>query len=318
MSGRQLFIIDKFRDTELPLLSVLADPTSIFIKGLARFKRRTLYANIVNDRSAVYYTTGLSRIDPFTDLHNVNINYIKGSEDVIVDEKNPVAPKPPVDQTPTWYARILADISSFSRSLPLYFGLLIFIPVGVLAFLINSGIQTFNSSRRIRLHEAGRAGIEISGYRRMPLLITGMRGAMEDVYENLNSAQSNEYLVSGGEEEGNPEAAPSSPQPSSSGQYKDNESEKSTLQAEDAKIIKQGRLSFPLLALAPAQFAMIQALDEVGSEADGSEVGWRKFPVHIHKVAHSHAAMIVRTDKKSLSEGWVVLRHWVEGEFLIK
>lgn len=42
-SGRQLFTIDKFRDTERPLLEVLADPESIFIKGLAKFERRTLY-----------------------------------------------------------------------------------------------------------------------------------------------------------------------------------------------------------------------------------------------------------------------------------
>jgi Putative serine esterase (DUF676) len=44
-------------------LEVLADPESIFIKGLAQFERRTLYANIVNDRSAVYYTTGISKTD---------------------------------------------------------------------------------------------------------------------------------------------------------------------------------------------------------------------------------------------------------------
>jgi hypothetical protein len=45
------------------LLEILADPESIFIKGLAKFERRTLYTNIVNDRSAVYYTTGISKTD---------------------------------------------------------------------------------------------------------------------------------------------------------------------------------------------------------------------------------------------------------------
>jgi hypothetical protein len=54
---------DNFRDTGKPLLEVLADPESIFIKGLVKFERRTLYTNIVNDRSAVYYTTGISKID---------------------------------------------------------------------------------------------------------------------------------------------------------------------------------------------------------------------------------------------------------------
>ena len=60
-SGRQLFGIDKFRDTGRPILAVLADPNSIFMSGLAKFKRRTLYSNIVNDRSAVYYTTGIAK-----------------------------------------------------------------------------------------------------------------------------------------------------------------------------------------------------------------------------------------------------------------
>lgn len=56
-SGRQLFQIDTFRDTNRPILSVLADPESIFMLALAQFSHRVLYANIVNDRSAPYYTT---------------------------------------------------------------------------------------------------------------------------------------------------------------------------------------------------------------------------------------------------------------------
>lgn len=310
-SGRQLFIIDKFRDTGRPLLAVLADPDSIFIKGLARFKRRTLYANIVNDRSAVYYTTGISKIDPFADLDNVKLNYIKGTEDVIVDEANPVAPKPPADEL-TWYNHILMDATSFVKSLPFKVALIIFIPIGVVAFLINSGIQTFNSSRRIRLHEAGRAGIEISGYRRMPLLITGMRSTVEDVYENLNSTQDNEYLASAGEEE---EGISSSEMDLKSVTSGHSEKTHPITPAEDAKTIKKGRLSFPTLALAPEQFEMVQVLDNVGT---AGEKGWRKYPVHIHQVRHSHAAMIVRMNRKAFSEGYVVLKHWVEEEFLME
>lgn len=76
----------------------------------------------------------------------------------------------------------------------------LFIPFGVIAFLINSAVQSLRSGRRIRLHERGLAGIQPGNYR-VPLLITGMREAVEDVYENLNSAQSHEYLVAGTEEE---------------------------------------------------------------------------------------------------------------------
>lgn len=151
----------------------------------------------------------------------------------------------------------------------------------------------------------------------MPLLLTGMRGAVENAYENLNSAQENEYLISGGEEEGNTSDAPSSPRATSSGQYKDAKAEKSSSIAEDSKLIKQGRLSFPLLALAPDQFAMIKALDDVDDGSEGAQKGWRKFPVHIHKVTHSHAAMIVRMNRKTFDEGYVVLKHWVDEEFLM-
>jgi hypothetical protein len=65
----------------------------------------------------------------------------------------------------------------------------------------------------------------------------------------------------------------------------------------------------PILALTPYQFRMIKTLDTVG---------WRKYPVHIHKGRHSHAAIITRNDKPALDEGKNhVLRHWLNEEFLI-
>jgi hypothetical protein len=98
-SGRELFTVDKFRDTGRPLLEVLADPNSIFVKGLAKFERRTLYTNIVNDRTAVYYTTGISKKDPFTNLDKVKLNYLKDYDDVILDPDTPLAPMDPEEST---------------------------------------------------------------------------------------------------------------------------------------------------------------------------------------------------------------------------
>jgi len=51
---------------------------------------------------------------------------------------------------------------------------------------------------------------------------------------------------------------------------------------------------------------MVQALDDVG---------FRKHRVHITKVRHSHAAIIVR--RKGMDEGKVVARHWLNEEFEI-
>lgn len=327
MSGRQLFIIDNFRGTGRPLLSVLADPDSVFIKGLALFKRRTLYTNIVNDRSAVYYTTGISKTDPFKDLDKIQVKYIPGYGDVVLDPVEPFAPPEPViAEQSSFFTRLTTTGRGFFNRVPLTLTLIVFIPIGVVAFLINSAFQTAWSTRRIRLHEAGRAGIQISTYR-TPLLISDMRGAVEETYENLNSAQGNEYLESGNEEEALDSNPPTStwrersespipngaasktpisekpaPSPSSSPSI-------DSINAADDPIRPESRhLDVPMLALTSDQFAMINALDNVG---------WRKYPVYIHQNRHSHAAMIVRMNKPTFSEGFIVLRHWLNEEFLM-
>jgi hypothetical protein len=303
MSGRQLFIIDEFRDTGRPLLAILADPSSVFINGLAKFKRRTLYCNIVNDRSAVYYTTGISGTDPYTDLEKIKINYLSGTEDVLVDAENPVSPKEPVAAPLSLYDRLLVDSKSLANRLPLFAGLALFIPIGITAFLINAIVQTLRSSKRIRLYESGDAGRNF----RTPLILSGIRGAVEDVYENLNSAQSNEYLGSDEfDEEAHGESSTSTETPS----HDALDTEKSSVpQSENPDKSPRSRLNTATLALAPEQFEMISALDNVG---------WRKYPVHIHKVMHSHAAIIIRKNREAESEGYVVLRHLAIKEFLME
>lgn len=327
MSGRQLFIIDKFRSTGRPLLSVLADPDSVFAKGLALFKRRTLYANIVNDRSAVYYTTGISKVDPFVDLDKIKINYVPGYEDVVLDPMEPYAPPEIVaEELPPIFTLLTKKIQSVFNRIPLTLALILFIPLGSVVFLINSAIQTVWSTHRIRLHETGRAGIQVATYR-TPLLISGMSEAVEETYENLNSAQGNEYLSPGNEEEALASDASASPWKvrSESPMPKHTMSENATSEkkaaspspspsvdsitaADDAVRPHSRYLDMPKLALTPDQFAMIQALNNVG---------WRKYPVYIHKNRHSHAAMIVRMNKATFSEGYIVLRHWLDEEFLM-
>jgi hypothetical protein len=193
-SGRQLFTIDNFRDTGRPLLEILADPESIFIKGLAKFERRTLYTNIVNDRSTVYYTTGISRIDPYTNPDKTKITYLKGYDDVIVD---PSAPVVPLEELPrsTFFERMRMQIGR----LPFVLAMILLIPLGVTIFLISSAFQSLRSNQRIRLYEKGLTSIRPDMYR-VPLLINNMREAVEDVYENINNAQSHEYLVDESEE----------------------------------------------------------------------------------------------------------------------
>lgn len=306
MSGRQLFGIDKFRDTGKPLLAVLADPNSIFMSGLAKFKRHTLYTNITNDRSAVHYTTGISKTDPYTDLSRVQAHFLPGWEDVILDPSNPVSPAPPAAPE-----ALPASLTKWARRLPFVIALTLFIPIGVVAFLVNSAIQTVRSARRVKLHESGLAGINVADFH-VNLWIKEIREAVEDAYEELNSAQGQEYLVDDDDESTSDNNADPTITPGSASDDDDESSDSASgkkILALERKMSAAHRHEggFPTLALAPYQFAAIQALDRLG---------WRKYPVWIHKHRHSHAAIIVRMDKQGFEEGKVVLRHWATEEFL--
>jgi hypothetical protein len=290
-SGRQLFAIDQFRDTGRPILSVLADPESIFIKALAQFKHRSLYANVVNDRTVTYYTAGISQTDPFVKPEQVKINYLPGYEDVIIDGENPVSPKEQ-EPTPALVQRLTSSTRTVFGRVPLFAFLAVFIPIGTTLFLCNSAIQSFRSQQRIRLHEEGRAGIEAGRYR-FPLMINAARREVEDMFENVNNAQAQEYLGTDSEEMASP-TQPTSPRLEC----------RSFTDVESTQESKQGStLDFPVLALRQDQFKMIEALDNVGI---------KKFPVYIHKHRHSHAAIIVRMDKKSFDEGRLVVKHWLD------
>ncbi|CCF32392.1 hypothetical protein CH063_04792 [Colletotrichum higginsianum] len=288
MSGRQLFTIDDFRDTGRPLLAILADPNSIFLAGLKRFKRHTLYSNIVNDRSAVHYTTGITKTDPYTNLDKVKCNFVDGYEDVILDPNHPVAPKPKVSEPATLSSVAAAGWKGIKR-VPFVIALVIFVPIGIVAFLFSSVVQTVRSSKRIQLHEKGLAGVAIDEYRG-PLWMKEIREEVEHVYETLNSSQDQEYLASETDDD-----------------LDEVEMDRSTTQL----LARERRMSVPsqpTLALAPYQFQMIQSLDTVG---------WHKYPVWIHKDRHSHAAIIVRWEKKGFAEGHVVLKHWLNEEFVV-
>ncbi|KFX98790.1 hypothetical protein O988_04197 [Pseudogymnoascus sp. VKM F-3808] len=305
MSGKQLFMVDNFRETGRPILEVMSDPNSIFINGLRRFKRHSLYANIINDRTAPFFTTGISKIDPFVDLKAVDIGYIDGYEDVILDPTHPFSPKQ--KKILTLFSKLKLDASYFFGNLHIFVLIALLIPIGTLAFLINAGIQTIRSSSRIRLHESGLAGIDPSSYR-TPFLMD-IREAVEDAYGNLNNAKSQEYLSTP------PSAAESEDESNSNGRSKlsNDAAEKPPRSATHTSAggISNSDASpkgIPTLALTPEQFTMIRNLDSVG---------WRKYFVHIHKQRHSHAAIIVRKDREDFSEGYVVLRHWLD-EFLME
>lgn len=280
-SGRQLFTIDSFRDTGRPLLANLADPDSVFIKGLAKFKHRSLYCNVVNDRSVVYYTSAISSIDPYVDPKSLKINYLKGYEPVIIDAENPVSPKDEDNSLPTFYKRLAGGSYTVLGRLALALFLALFIPVASVLFLMNSLVQSVLSSRRIRLHAAGKSGIDASAYS-IPLLMDGMRREAEEMFEGMNHSQ--DYLPSGSEELATPTSnkphATKAVRTKADSDEKHDTGESNVADDEPSQQPENRQLEFPTLALTPAQFSMVQALDDVG---------FKKYPVYIHKHRHRYA-----------------------------
>ncbi|KAF2452997.1 putative serine esterase-domain-containing protein [Lineolata rhizophorae] len=304
-SGRQLFLTDRFRHTDRPLLSLLADPASVFVRGLARFARRAAYANIVNDTASVYYTTCIAGADPFADLAKVRLNYLRGYAPVLLDPAAPVAVPSPHDPRPAPAAPPVA--AAAARRLALALAL----PLAALLFLLAAALQSARSALRIRRHDRGAAAWEWAG---VPLAaaaaVDGVDGAFggtgaddggsesgsgadELDGEALLGGRGGEALLGGRGGEGAAAAslsASSSPPSSTSPQ---------------APSPSASGLAFPPLALSPAQRAMLRTLDALG---------WARFPVHIQRSAHSHAAIIVRArGRKGFEEGEVVVGHWVEG-----
>ena len=303
-SGRQLFLIDSFRDTGRPILSVLADSDSIFIKALSQYRNRVLYCNVTNDRSAPYYTTAISKIDPFVNPENVSIEYVEGYEPIVVARDRPARPVKK-EASSDLYSRFVISSRSLFSQLPFYAMLTVLVPIGSIVFLINSGVQSFRSQQRIRLHEQGKAGVGLASYR-IPLMIENARSAVEGAIENVNPDQQPDHLEDKATSESQSKGFPrrQSNYEDDAASEKSDDSEDST--AELTRV--RSYAEFPTLVLAQEQFDMIEGLDGVG---------FRKYPVYIHKVRHSHAAIIFRRQNKDFDEGKTVIKHWLSEEFEI-
>jgi hypothetical protein len=300
-SGRQMFLIDSFRDTGRPLLSVLADPESIFIKGLKKFQRKSIYANIVNDRSVLFYTSAISKVDPFHDLEKVNINYVEGYEDVIVDPDTYVLP-PTQRNTGEFAARFWLKCKSVAIWVPLSLLLVVLVPLACVIFLINAGIQTCRSSKRIRMHEVGESGVLFEKYR-VPVLVQDVQHVVEQVFESVNASQEPNYLSNS-----DTEVSDSGPEKAGRSSTSNSARNESHVESSSTRRRSSTALHSPKLALTPQQFGIIDSLNEVGI---------KKYPVHIQKNRHSHAAIIVRSAKPGLAEGKSVMKHWLDNEFTV-
>ena len=279
VSGQQMFLIDNFRKTGRPLLAVMADSSSIFIRGLNTFKSKSLYANIINDRSVPFYTAYITSTDPFADLNAIDIRYVPGYDNVILDE----ALATPKSTALTLYESMAANGQAMMNRAPFLLTITALMPIAASVFLVNSAIQTYQSAQRVKLHEEGKAGIDIGSYR-LPFMTGTIQENTDAAIEGMNLAQQEEYLS---------EPVKSKLVHEDDGLAYSNE--------DDDHVANDG--SYRTLALTKDQFQMIESLDKVG---------FHKYGVHIHNATHTHAAIILRVPRDTFKEGRMVSKHWTE------
>lgn len=310
VSGKQLFLTDTFRDSGKPMLRVLADPDSIFIRALAKFRHRSVYGNVINDRTTPFYTTIFSSVDHFPDPENVNPNYVDGYGPVVVDPNVYTLPLEEKEQLPL-LSRAWQSIRNFFDKLPFWLFFTLFVIIAIPLFLIYAVFQTFRSRKRIHVHEEG-TGDTFRRYR-IPVAVRRVQNAMDEMFEGAAARQHPDYLSSSAapsDLEGQPELPTDKPKSAGGESTGTSFAEGSTDHANGiAKVATDGTVNGgkrPTLALTPDQFSMIKSLNAVG---------FRKYPVYIHNHRRTHAAIIVRSDKPEWKEGHIVIQHWLDHRF---
>ncbi|EPS29877.1 hypothetical protein PDE_04827 [Penicillium oxalicum 114-2] len=304
-SGQQMFMVDTFRDTGRPLLSVLADPSSIFIQGLKRFRTRSVYANIVNDRTVVFYTSAISKTNPFEDPEKVNIKYVKGYDDVIVDLDDYLLPDSPKKSDAAGSSQLWKEVKKHAYRVPLWVLVVLVVPPAITIFFANAAVQTIRSQRRIRLHSEGKNGLRFGRYK-VPLVMQNVQHVMEEAYENVGARQEPSYLSSGEEDERSESTSEKQKCQSNDQDAPTSISALDEMAHGDSHEARHLLEQPPTLALKEDQFDIIDSLDAVG---------FRKYCVYIHNHRHSHAAIIVRMRKEGFNEGKMVMKHWLDHEF---
>jgi hypothetical protein len=227
---------------------------------------------------------------------------VKGYAPVVVDPDDYFLP-PSKQEPPSFVSRLWQKIKGTLTQATISLLVMVFVPIGVVLYLVNAAVQTYRSRQRIRLHEDGKAGVLLSNYR-VPVIVKDMQNAVEDAFESAAAMQDPEYLPSARNRAGKEESLLRTPAVSKTGAI-----ENQTDTPDETSSTLPDKKRNATLALTPAQFSIIESLNSVG---------FRKYPVWIHNHSHSHAAIIVRMAKKGFEEGKIVVKHWLDNEFDIE
>jgi len=285
-SGRQMFITDRtprplllrMTDKGTPSLTYQTYQDSIFIRGLALFRTRTAYANIINDRSVPYHTAAISQYDPYLDMTRLNLSYLPDYSPTILHPTHPIIPlaKPKEPTHPSTARRFLFPIA-----------LAFLIPLWTTFFVLASLYQSFFSARRIAHHLSLQEDSEVEEQT--------LSGAVQEIFEDVVD---NAILFDPTDEQE---------------EYAENDDDATPLLAGMMNGKGEKPVSFKReeyrLALTEDQLSMLSGL---------KSVAWQTFGVHIHQTMHSHAAIIRRHKwRPELKEGAIVIQHWLQTQFKV-
>lgn len=166
-SGKQMFLKDKYNG--YPLLYVMSSPSSVFYKALKQFKYRALYANIINDKRTAWWTSGISKNDPFFDVNERNglgrFQFVQGYEPVILNHNSPLFIAPVADEMdssydeleelrkeneidPQDYYFLNYWFSKMLRWIAVFINLIIITPLWFIWFIISGIMETCKSTVR--------------------------------------------------------------------------------------------------------------------------------------------------------------------------
>lgn len=294
LTGAQFWLKDKGYNG-MPLLVWMANPELKFFKGLASFRNKALYANTINDRRTSWYTTFISRVDPFQLMVNAllsayNMLYVDSYEPTVIDFNKPItfSPVPKPEKTKRLTVKKFAYKTLVWLKLMARF--VVFAPAYALYSLGNAVVQRIRLVFRLRLFRRDLAR-SLSVLYEEPTKESYIEEKVNDqtdmfienIFGAVNSASYYDYHHS----------------------VRPKDVEKQALKPQLVNLKGKEITGFKL-SFNAAQEAIVANLNKLE---------WRKFPVIIRNTKATHAAVIYRHPDPAFAEGKVVVRHFTEQVF---
>lgn len=150
ITGSHIFLTDAMMSRRMrrPLLEIMTEPGSAFVKGLSLFASRNCYANIANDRSVPYFSAAISSTDPYRQLDKLRLRHLEKYGDVVLDPSEPYVAVGDGEVGDRYEYKLSA------REMTFRIVMLAGLPLWLLIFSVNAVVANFKSGRRISAHRS--------------------------------------------------------------------------------------------------------------------------------------------------------------------